>query len=558
MMMRTVLSSFRRLMPMAKRPGPFQLTRYFTATSLLAFVVLAVSLYLLERGEQRFFAAVQREQNAFLAQVQGQLLREQKDAARSNLIRVHEAGHVTLTSVFANALWTSRFAPLVARSQSIPLEPCRRLGGVGGESAGPAPAQQACISSVRRQVMSLAGFDAADASARALMRKTNVFKIKVYDLRGLTVYSSEAAQIGEDKASNAGWQSAAAGKPASELVHRNRFSAFEGVVEDRDLIQSYVPVMAAGGAIQGVFEIYSDVTPLLQEIDAASLRIGETLARNQASVEEAAVRNQRTMEAASTKLLVIIGGLLAFIYAALLFFVRNGQRIIDEEARAREQSVLREQEWHRDKMSTMAAMAANISHEVGNPLAIISGLAEEIALWRDPAQIDAAPPRMILEQAGRIANMTRRITEFATAGRETAEPIDVNHLIKAVCDFLAFDRRFRGTPIELRLGERLPACEGVPDHLTEVLMSLLQALEEACEKCAGPGKRIIVESEAPAAQVRIRIGCKCSSEHDDYCGLAVSDSRLESARRRLDSMGGRVESTSTGLDIYLACVVAQG
>lgn len=177
--MRATDASLHRLVPMwrGSRSAPFQLTRYFTATSLVA---------------------------------------------------VHEAGHITLTNRFANALWASRFALLVARAQSIPVQACRRIGanGTAAELAGQAPAQQACLSQVRRQVMSLPGFAAADASARALMRNTAVFKIKVYDLRGLTVYSSEPGQIGEDKAANAGWKTAAAGNPASELVHRNRFSAF--------------------------------------------------------------------------------------------------------------------------------------------------------------------------------------------------------------------------------------------------------------------------------------------------------------------------------------------
>ena len=59
---------------------------------------------------------------------------------------------------------------------------------------------------------------------------------------------------------------------------------------------------------------------------------------------------------------------------------------------------MREQEWHRDKMATLGAMSANISHEVGNPLAIISGLAEEIGRWRTPAEMNPEFPRMILEQ----------------------------------------------------------------------------------------------------------------------------------------------------------------
>lgn len=235
--MRAAEFSLQRLFAVRRAPGSgsFQLTRYFTATSLLAFVVLVLSLYFLERAEHKFFRDVQQERKRLFRASAGPPAARAEGDGHTNLVKVHEAGHVTLARVFANALWASQFAPLVARVRSIPLDGCRRLGGSGtaGESAASAPAQQACFSQLRTQVMTLPGFAAADASARALMRKTTVFKIKVYDLRGLTVYSSEPGQIGEAKANNIGWQAAAAGKPASELVHRDRFSAFEGEVEDR-------------------------------------------------------------------------------------------------------------------------------------------------------------------------------------------------------------------------------------------------------------------------------------------------------------------------------------
>lgn len=527
--------------------APFQLTRYFTATSLAAFVVLAVALYFLERAEQQFFASVQREQSAFFGQVQSQLLREQRETARSNLVAVHEGSHVALTHVFANALWSSHIAPLVAKAQSMPVDDCRRLGA--GGTAAAAKAQQACLAAIGARIVALPGFAAADAAARALMRKTTVFKVKVYDLRGLTVYSSEWSQVGEDKAGNAGWQSAATGTPASELVHRNRFSAFEGEVENRDLLQSYVPVPGPDGVVSGVFEIYSDVTPLLRQIESASTRILEATARNQARLDEVAERNQGTVAANATKLLLTVAALLVFIYGALLFFVRNGQRIIDEQAHAREQAALREQQWHKDKMATMAAMAANISHEVGNPLAIISGLAQDIAQWREPADFDAASPKMIVEQTARIADMTRRITDFATAGRETSEALDINQLTRAVCGFLAFDKRFGGTPVELRLGERLPACHGVPDHLTEVLMGLLQALEEVCEQVPEPDRAIVVATRSDGHEVTLRF----SSNAAGHCRLPAADPRLESARRRIEAMGGRIETTESTLEIHLRC-----
>ena len=50
-------------------------------------------------------------------------------------------------------------------------------------------------------------------------------------------------------------------------MHRNTFSALEGEVQNRDLIQSYIPQYdPATGAVVGVFEVYTDVTPLLAEI----------------------------------------------------------------------------------------------------------------------------------------------------------------------------------------------------------------------------------------------------------------------------------------------------
>lgn len=522
----------------------FRLARYFTATSLVVFAVFGIVLYYLERAEGTFFDEAQREHSALFASAQAELVHAQEAASLDNVLKAHEAGHVALATVLANALWESHVAPLVAAAERLPIGHCRDLPGAAQD-----PGRRACFAAVGREIMALPGFARVDAAVRAATRKSAVFKIKVYDLRGVTVYSSEHAQVGEDKAQNRGWISAVEGRPASELVHRDRFSAFEGVVEDRNLIQSYLPVRSADGPITGIFEIYSDVTPLLRQIDAFSNHIKSVVDDNESRMGTAQLEKQRRVESNSDMHLAILGALMVLLYLSLLVLVRYGQRIIDEQARAREQATLREQMWHREKMAALATMAANASHEIGNPLAVISGAAEEIAAAPLAGRSLAGQAQTILEQASRIAAMTRQITEFVTAHGEKSELIDVNRMVKAVGDFLGFDSRYRAAPIEMRLADRLPACAGIPDHLKEVLMSLVQAYAEISARCASGG-RAVVRTEARGSDVAISVGCECGPP-GGRCALSGIDPRLDLVRVRVEGMGGRLTPTATATEIVL-------
>ncbi len=189
----------------------FRLLRYFLVTVLVAFTAATVLLAVLYR-----------------------------QSAINDLVELEESSNVALTQAFANSLW-DRFAPYVTSAAQLT-----------GDELRSHPETAA----LRQAVL-------------AQMEGLPVLKVKIYDLTGLTVFSSEAAQIGEDKGTNAGFLSARSGAVASELTHRDTFSAFEGMVEDRDLVSSYIPVRRDGPAasIAGVLEIYTDVTPLLQRIE---------------------------------------------------------------------------------------------------------------------------------------------------------------------------------------------------------------------------------------------------------------------------------------------------
>ena len=543
----------------------FRLLRFYTTTTLLVFVAAGVALALLQRMEEEFFADVQRAQQGFFTRAQADLARQNEQAARASLLAVHEASHVNLTRLVANMMWDADFAPLVAGAQRFAAEPCRALPA--GPADTEAATRHACFAALGQRILSLPGFVALDRKAYAAMRASTVFKIKVFDLRGVTVYSSEHRQIGEDGAGNQGWRSAVGGLPASELTHRDRFSAFEGVVENRDLISTYVPVRGGpNDEVVGVFELYSDVTPFLAQFQAASRTFADNIAANEARVAESAAANQRSVDDSSDRFLLIVGGLIALLYAISLLIVRIGQRIIDRQTLAQEQAAAREQLWHREKMAALAAMAANVSHEVGNPLAVIAGLAQQIP--DDGAPVPAAagtradalvrPSRQILEQTDRIARMMRKISDFAAARSGAAEWVEINAMLQAVCEFQAFDRRFRRKAIHFEPGPGLPACELVPDHLNEAMMNLLQAIADVAEP-EGRERAIHVATRTLDGGVCIEMGCRYPASGEALpIAYVTADARFEPARRRVDGMGGRLEVDETLLHIVLPKAASVG
>ncbi|MEZ4593678.1 MAG: ATP-binding protein [Chloroflexota bacterium] len=184
-----------------------KLRRYFFTASLLAFIVIALLLGIFVRR-----------------------------TLRTNLEAQAESKNVALTQVFSNALWPA-FAPLVADSAALPPE----------------------------QLPADPRIPELYALVKTQLDELSVVKLKVYNLAGVTVFSTELPQIGEIKSDNDGFLSAREGVVASELTHRDTFSAFEQTISDRDVFSSYIPIYAedGSGAVVGVFEVYDDVTPLV-------------------------------------------------------------------------------------------------------------------------------------------------------------------------------------------------------------------------------------------------------------------------------------------------------
>ncbi|HIL34738.1 MAG TPA: hypothetical protein EYG28_04975 [Nitrospiria bacterium] len=102
-----------------------------------------------------------------------------------------------------------------------------------------------------------------------------MIKVKIYNKKGLTVFSTDPKQIGEDKISNPGFTSALTGGVVSALTHRGEIDSFEGLIFKRDILSSYIPIRLndPDSSIEGVFELYADVTPSVERIRKTQIKV---------------------------------------------------------------------------------------------------------------------------------------------------------------------------------------------------------------------------------------------------------------------------------------------
>lgn len=104
---------------------------------------------------------------------------------------------------------------------------------------------------------------------QADVKGASLLKIKIYDQQATTVYSTDPNQIGKKKINSVPMERALAGEVVSRLAFRDRFYAQEELLTNRNIISSYIPmsqVVQGDTAASGVMEIYSDVSPLYEQV----------------------------------------------------------------------------------------------------------------------------------------------------------------------------------------------------------------------------------------------------------------------------------------------------
>lgn len=155
-----------------------------------------------------------------------------------DLVVMGESNNTALTQVFANA-WGSDLAFLLQSAEKLSDE----------------------------QLLSSEEISRLHHTVINEIKGLSVVKVKLFDHQGRTIFSTKPSEIGKITNSQ-DFFIARNGQTLTLHNQHQEFQTINGKITDRQLFSSYIPIQFenASKPITGVFELYTDETPLVQRI----------------------------------------------------------------------------------------------------------------------------------------------------------------------------------------------------------------------------------------------------------------------------------------------------
>lgn len=149
----------------------------------------------------------------------------------------------------------------------------------------------------------------------------------------------------------------------------------------------------------------------------------------------------------------------------------------------RDVSEIRELERHlvrAEKLVTVGALSAGLAHEIGTPLMVIRGKAEDL---RDTTEAVHARAELeaIIGQIDRIAGIVRQVLDFARAEPLATAPTDAAAVARQAIELVGWRARKRRLTVDLRADDGLPPLRAHRGQLEQVFVNLIS---NACDASA--------------------------------------------------------------------------
>jgi two-component system, cell cycle sensor histidine kinase PleC len=332
---------------------------------------------------------------------------------------------------------------------------------------------------------------ALDSTFAAMGARSRVLKVKLYNLGGATIYSTNAKEIGQSRYDNPQFRTARQGMVSTGHGFRASFTGIAETVTDRHVAFTYLPLRAGADKQIGVVEIYADIT---DEIAGSNRSVVVVLA-------------------------VALPCLLAFYGILLLLVARHAraigaahQRHVDLTAEAARANAASDAKTH---------FLMTVSHELRTPLNAVIGFSEMIKDQRLGPIGNARYAAYAGDIHGAGTHLLSLINEIidATALHERTLPLS---FAAADCVALAGEVLETLRPLADERAQTLSfsCAEGAIRCRTDArrFRQILYNLAGNAVKYAGSGRAIAVALKADPAAARVALVVA-----DDGPGIAAED-----------------------------------
>jgi len=155
------------------------------------------------------------------------------------------------------------------------------------------------------------------------------------------------------------------------------------------------------------------------------------------------------------------------------------------------------------KHASLGRLTAGVSHEIGNPLASISSLVQELTSMPMDNEDGQTFTRNALfsmnEHLERIARIVRRLGDFARTSSSEKTITNIAEVLERTISLLKYDKRSRNIRITEQFEEDIPPVRVNPDQIQQVFLNLMLNALDAMEK----GGELTIQARRVADHVEL-------------------------------------------------------
>ncbi len=300
-------------------------------------------------------------------------------------------------------------------------------------------------------------FERMDSVVRSTLHSFKVDLVNIYGMKDLVAYSYSKELIGMENLGGNSFQKALEGQATSKLIQKGSFwELFLGAPKEIRIItfaplRAEKPLSPVAGPVLGVVEIVQDLS-----------------------------NDYKNIFRFQVLTLVTVSGVMLMLFLIMTIVVKRGENIIQK--RAQERLKLKEQLSRAKHLSSLGEMVAGVSHEIRNPLGIISSSAELLKKKMPAGDPATRLPDIIIEESSRLNNIITDFLNFAKPKEPNLFLCRIEEIIGKNIQFLSSQMETGGYVINTRFDQGLPRIRADADMLYQaflnILINAMQAMPE--------------------------------------------------------------------------------